>query len=276
MRKEDILRRNNWIYQTTLKLSICNLFFVISCVILSFVLLRPLLNVDFFIYSNAVGKIDYLTLITFPFGSSGFTQFAPLFPVLPFSLVFVNEYRSGYLKSVFIRVGRKKYIQSRIISVMISGALVMAIPYIILYIFVIIMGVPTTPENISGAYDSSMWLKIAFIGGGSLVLLGKLILAVLFGILWSLVALFASTIFLNQYVTLILPFALYQCLWYATSVLRDYFWFVPSPTMFLRGDVNQPENFIWYFWYICMVQIAFIFILSKLCKKGIDRRIESA
>ena len=269
------MRKNNWIYRTTLKLSIGNLFFVISCVILSFVLLRPLLNVDFFIYSNTVGKMDYLTLITFPFGLSGFTQFAPLFPVLPFSLVFVNEYRSGYLKSVFIRVGRKKYIRSRIISVMFSGALVMAIPYIILYIFVIIMGVPTTPENISGAYDSSMWLKIAFIGGGSLVLLGKLILAVLFGILWSLVALFASIIFLNQYVTLILPFALYQCLWYITSVLRNYFRLIPSPTMFLRGDVNQPEDFIWYFWYICMVQIAFIFILGKLCKKGIDRRFES-
>lgn len=172
---------------------------------------------------------DVLTNIIYPMALSGFTPFACLFPLLPFSLSFVDEYNSGYVRFCVIRERRGSYVWRKLVINALVGGLMMALAFGITFLAGIWISFPTKGDA-SGFYECTIWYPLLSVGGGKLVLFLKTGLAFLFGAVWSSVCMAVSAVAMNRYVALVGTFVLYQLLWN----------FLPgspiNPVYLLRGD----------------------------------------
>jgi len=226
---------------------------------------RTMIDWDVF---QSFRQMDVLSMSTYPMALSGFTPFAVIFPVLIYSTVFCEEYNSGFIKSIILRIGGKKYMLSRILTTAISGAATIGIAFLLLFVCLLIIGVPTTRENVQ-AFTNTIWWPYVQVGGGVLVLLGKIVLGVMFGAVWGLAALYVSTIFANRYVSLIAPFVIYQALWVIFQRIPYL-----NPLLLLRGDFPA-TGFVGSFPYILIFQGVWILVLGYLSYRGMKKRVEA-
>lgn len=147
------------------------------------------------------------------FSRTGFTLFAPILAVLPATILFCEDYNSGYIKSVLSRVEKKRYQKETIICSTIAGGLAIFIPCFIGDCFYVINGKPNTEENMSINYftvfDGTVFSELQFVWDGLLLVLLLLILSFLFGAAWSNIGLCISAIIPNRYIALAAPFAIY-------------------------------------------------------------------
>jgi len=157
---------------------------------------------------------------------------------------------------------------ARILSVAISGAAAIGIPFFLIFSLITLIGIPTTLENLSEAYLGSNWAPYVAIDGGTLVLAAKLLLSILFGAVWALVGLAVSSWFTNRYVTLIAPFVLYQGLW---TLLQTSPY---NPLSMLRGDGLQGE-FVGSYPFMLLYQTTCIALLVLLIRFGMSRRLKN-
>lgn len=208
---------------------------------------------------------DVLYLITLPMSTSMFGTFAAIFPALPYSLSFTEEYNTSFFRFIVVRSGRKKYIQKKICNISMSGAFMMTLAFGIIFGVAVIFGEPTTESNLSDFYKTGIWYPIASVWGGKMVLLLKIILAFLFGMVWSNVCLFLSILTLNRYVAFIGTFILYQFLWQALASTK---W---NPVYLLRADIGVYVSF----WEPVFMQICLLFLLISANCIGIMRRIKN-
>lgn len=172
------------------------------------------------IYNLSIGPVTlkemgsiYLDDIYGSHALSGFDLFAPILAVLPATTLFCDDYNSGYVKYILNRVEKKQYIRETIICSSIAGGLAIFLPSLITSIFYIVNGKPNTPENAGINYftvfDETVYSQLQFVWEGMLLVILLLILAFLFGAIWSNVGLCISTFIPNRYVALAAPFALY-------------------------------------------------------------------
>ena len=198
--------------------------FWVAMVLLSIVLIRA-------IWINTVldGSVSTYEIISVAMALSGFTPFAAIFPVLGYSVVFCEEYNSGYLKMITSRMSWKKYGVVRIITVGITGGMIIAVPFMMVCIIGYVCGVHGMPQNGMFAGTDIQYLIENY--GDAYILTGKVILGFLFGTMWALVGLGFSVWFCNRYVALIVPFILYEVMWillYKVPYL--------NPIYLIRGD----------------------------------------
>lgn len=105
------------------------------------------------------GDLEWLYYLTFPMAVSGFVPFACIYPALPHSTSFCEEYNSGFFKSILHRTGFKRYYFTKLFSVGFSGALSIFIPFVILFTIIVIFSQPVTDVNnyySSGFYEATM------------------------------------------------------------------------------------------------------------------------
>lgn len=209
---------------------------------------------------------DVLYLITLPMATSMFGTFAAVFPALPYSLSFAEDYNTSYFRFLLIRKGRKRYVLQKIFSVAASGAVMMTAAFGIIFLIAVLYGEPTTRENVSEFYKSGIWYSMAPVWGGKLVLLLKLILAAMFGAVWSSFCLLLSALTLNRYVAFIGTFILYQFLWQAMS---SSVW---NPIYLLRADIGQYGSF----WEPAGMQALIFAALAAFSYVVMSRRVANA
>jgi len=174
---------------------------------------------NFIIYNLAIGPLKltemgsmFLNDIYQSHAMSGFDFFAPILAVLPATIIFCEDYNSGYIKSILGRIGRRQYLRESIICSSIAGGLAVSIPSFIAYTFYVLNGSPNLVKETatySSVFDESIFVNIQFIWDGGLVVAILLILAFLFGAIWSNVGLCISAFIPNRYIALAAPFALY-------------------------------------------------------------------
>jgi hypothetical protein len=240
--------------------------FFIACALALFLLIRAMVYYGAFDPAN---KLDRLLILTFPMSLSGFTPFAVLFPLIPYATSFCDEYNSGYAKFIITRIGVKQYAKKKIVAVGLSGALAIGIPFLIVFVLIAIIGVPTTAANMSDFYYGKIWAPYAAVWGGNLVLAAKLVLGLFFGCMWALVGLAISTVATNRYVVIVGPFILYQALWRLLANLPI------NPLYMLRGDFGSPGQFIGSYVYILLYQTIWIVLACVAVMFGIRRRVEN-
>lgn len=234
----------------------------VAIIVIMVMFIKSMIDGGLFSPTNTGEKLDYLYIISVPMALSGFVPFACIFPVLPYGTSFCDDYNSGYLRMITLRTGYKKYAIQRLASVGISGGFGILIPFLLIFIIAIIIGGPCTGINEDQFYLYTVWEDYVAIGGGLLVLGGKLLLALLFGMVWSLVALAISAWIPNRYVTLIAPFILYEAMW----VLLQGQPF--NPAFLLRGDVPDIS-----FLGIIGIQLIWLVTMSILFWLGFKRRM---
>ena len=192
---------------------------------------------------------------------SGFGPFAAVFPALGYAVRFCDEYNSGYLQMILSRTNWKTYGVVRLISVGISGGMIVGIPFACVCIIGYVTGVHGVPQD--GFLEGTQ--AVYYLGkyGDWFVLGFKVLLGVLFGVLFAFVA-FAFAIWShNRYVTVIAPFVLYETMW---VVLYRYQMF--NPIYLVRGDDidSYPLSAFMEFVYIILAVVISWIGLGKRAK----------
>ena len=208
---------------------------------------RSFLNVGFFVGMASVSALltaavatgtpperirsSYYILFNV-FGASGFGPFAAVFPVLAYATRFCEEYQSGYYRMIFARLSPVQFGRIRILTVALSGGVMIAVPIALSCIMAYTFGVPGVPgDSDVGMIEGTVIFTYIMKYGDGYVAVGKTVLGFLFGCVWALVG-FAFAVWIpNRYVALIAPFVLYESLWIA---LYQIIWL--NPIFLLRGD----------------------------------------
>ncbi len=160
-----------------------------------------------------IGSI-FLDDIAVSHSLSGYDLFAPILAVLPAAALFCEDYNSGYIRSILNRVEKRRYIRETLLCSSIAGGLAVFLPCFLSGLFYLINGKPDTLENVnrwgySTSFDETVYAQMQYIWGGLLLALMLLLLAFLFGAIWSNAGLLVSVLFPNKYLALAAPFALY-------------------------------------------------------------------
>ncbi|MCX4370617.1 MAG: hypothetical protein OSJ58_02175 [Dysosmobacter sp.] len=145
---------------------------------------------------------------------SGYDLFAPILAVLPAAAVFCDDYNSGYIKAILSRTTKHRYIKETLLCSSIAGGLAIFLPCFLSGMFYLANGKLDTLENVntwgySTSFDETVYAGMQYIGGGLLLALMLMVLAFMFGAIWSNVGLLVSVLFPNKYLALAAPFALY-------------------------------------------------------------------
>ena len=88
-----------------------------------------LLSIKEYLFTGLATEVNFsaLELITDMFASSGFTPFAVVICLLPYSTIFCDEYRSSAARYAIMRTSRCAYAVGKIVSVCLSGVVVMTV-----------------------------------------------------------------------------------------------------------------------------------------------------
>lgn len=230
------------------------------------------------IYNISVGPVSFQQMcqiflddIYRSFSLGGFSLFAPILAVLPATTMFCEDYNSGYLKSILCRVDRKRYIQETIICSGIAGGLAVFLPAFLCDLIYIIAGKPNTVENMginySTVFDETVYRNIQYLWGGLFLVLFLLVLAFLFGALWSNVGLCISALIPNRYIALAAPFALYFS-------LHLILYRLGTAVVFSPANMLMPvATFIPHAAYPLVYQMVLIIIVIGVTRKQLGRRL---
>lgn len=139
---------------------------------------------------------------------SGYDLFAPILAVLPAAAVFCDDYNSGYIKSILGRVSKRRYIRETLLCSSIAGGLAVFLPCFLSGLFYLTNG-KLDSWGYSTSFDETVYAGMQYVWGGLLLALMLMVLAFLFGAVWSGVGLLVSVLFPNKYLALAAPFALY-------------------------------------------------------------------
>lgn len=234
--------------------------FWISFFIAIIVLLRPLFGAF-----GAEETGSFINLMTAPFGVSDFSPFAAIFVVIPFADSFCDDYLSGYITPIVMRVGVKRYSREKCFTTALSGGLLMALVIMsTLCVCAVLATEPDTPETVY-FMAGSLWDRMGLtLGYGRIVLAAlKVLLGFLFGCLWALVGLCVSVFVTNRYVTLIAPFVIYQFMWFLLE--ESPF----NPVYVLRGDSNLIPSFS----FLLIYQTSLIATCAIISIAGIRKKV---
>lgn len=223
--------------------------------------LHPVLLIPHIIWKNSTP----LELFSIAMGISDFTPFAVIFAVMPYGASFCVDCRTGYADSIVSRMGFRRYARSRWASVALSGAAVMgSIMLLTVLLCVSAAGKPETQESVA-FLSSGPWAvgNLPLIAHGMWFYVLRLLLAMLFGSLWATVGLIFSALLPNPYAALVLPFVVYQLLWY----LLDQSIF--NPLYYFRADFGGIPSLLFafcyqIFWNIAMAIVAIIAMKRRL------------
>ncbi len=129
---------------------------------------------------------------------------APLLVAIPFASSYYLDKKSGFLKYIYLRTERRKYIISRLFSNAVVGGSVLFFSFLILLavLFILRPG-PSDPGEISGAFSSVYYQnELAYL----FILIG---ISFLFGATYATLSLAVSAYVNNQYIAIVLPFFVY-------------------------------------------------------------------
>lgn len=172
--------------------------------------------------------------------TSGFTVFLPVFPVLGYAACFCGEYESGYYRLILARMKPQKFAQIRIISVALSGGVIVALPYLFVCLVAVylessgvadanFLGLDASGVNVLRVETNIEMVAIGQNCGLGVMVAVKVLLGFLFGSTWALVGLAFAVWMPNKYVSLIAPFVLYQSLYILMPNCLN-------PALLVRGD----------------------------------------
>lgn len=139
-------------------------------------------------------RVSYLALI------------APLIASLPFSISYIEDIETGYLKFIYLRISKKKYLLVRILTnALVSGIVIFISSIIIFIMLLIIFGINYNSEfnNVTGiAKEIYFYNKLYYF-------LFILIMSFIFNIAFSTLSLGLSPYLKNKYLTVLSSFGYY-------------------------------------------------------------------
>lgn len=242
-----------------LKRAFFNKMLWFSVIILTLILFNGMITYTDMNHSAGISTYVY---IVNAMALSGFGPFAAVFPALGYSVRFCEEYTSGYFNMIVSRTNWKKYACVRLVSVGLSGGIVVGIPFACVCIVGYIIGIHGVPQD--GFLSGLQVVEYIEKYGDLFVLAFKILLGFLFGMLFSIVSFAFAVWSCNRYVTVIAPFVLYETMWVVLYKFPAF-----NPIYLVRGDDlnSYPLSALMQFIYIILSVI--------ICWVGLRKRVEN-
>lgn len=186
----------------------------------------------------------------FSFGSAAYFCVFPLLVSIPYGWSYCEEKRSGYIRMVIVRSGKKAYLLSKYIAVFVSGALAMVIPLLFNFCISALFFPATTPTPVyctsNGIFYESL-MSMIYYSSPFLYVLFYLCIDFVFGGLISCISYATACFVKHRTVAVIVPLF---CL-LSFHYLRQFIYISPevrykeiSPLFFLR-PVQLVYNVSW-------------------------------
>jgi ABC-type transport system involved in multi-copper enzyme maturation permease subunit len=151
-----------------------------------------------------------------------FFLIAPILATLPFADTFFTDRKSGYIKNIYTRVSKRRYLMSKYLAVFLCGGLAVVLPLVVNLGVTAVILPSHLPEIVTSVYtiDATAVLGDLFITQPYLYILIYLLLDFVFYGLLATVALDISFVVENRFVVLLTPFLLYLFLQALTTLTR--------------------------------------------------------
>lgn len=199
---------------------------------------------------------------------SGFSRISAVLPGLPFAYSLLEERNSGYLRIDIYREGVDKYIIRKLLYVIISGMIVMIVPYLLINIPILAVTHPTDPNTCHSMIREMVWGKILFICGGKLYLIFQGIVFALYGAMWALIVLAVTLFVRNKYIAFVVPFIInFISKELITGKLNSY----TNTELWWRGDAERKSIVISFVYYIiptALISILIIWVFKRQVRNG--------
>lgn len=198
-----------------------------------------------------------------------FDILAPVLAVLPAATSFCDEFESGYIKFIQLRVTRKSYIMSKVVAVGISGGFAVGLPVLLANILLLLIG-DKYSIGLKGNYDvdifaDSIFKNIEYIGGGWLVAIAITGCTFLFGMAWALAGLAISTLIINRYAALFLPFSIYFA---AFMIFARFNLYMFSPINLICPDMSFIPSVAFVLGYMIFLVVLFMGAsIAGICRR---------
>ena len=79
-----------------------------------------------------------------------FFMLLPIIASMPYAITFFEDLHAGYLKSILVRVDRRKYLQTKFCGSIIAGAIITMLPLLMNYLFSLVLLPNLLPSSIFG------------------------------------------------------------------------------------------------------------------------------
>lgn len=130
----------------------------------------------------------------------------PLFAVLPFSMVYVRDYKTGYLGNLWMRQDKKKYMCEKIVKNFLGGGLALSLSLLVFAVHLFLKLDINAPLEDNNGYTSAYFLVgLAYKNVYGYVAL-MIVVAFFCGAAYAVFALGMSAWLKNGILTLFLPF----------------------------------------------------------------------
>lgn len=195
-------------------------------------------------------------LILFGLSSELVKMAVPILSTLPYTTAFIDEQKSGFIKSYLIRCNKARYIRGKILGAGLSGGLSLSLAILISYLLSYLI---YRPLEIADPMAIS-----------SIDLLIKKVLVFFFcGCLWSSLGSLLANISSSIYMAYAGPFVIY----YVLIILSERYFhniYVINPSEWLNPNHDWPGGDLGIILLIALL----IFILMIINVSLIERRIE--
>lgn len=184
----------------------------------------------------------------------------PIICALPFTVSFVEDIKSGFIKSYLHRITVREYIVSKVVTCAISGGLVLVLGAILSYASVVFIFSPMCAPPVEGAQTAPFVQPFVI----------KLILFFVSGSLWSLVGMTAASATNSKHMAYAFPFIVY----YLLIILKERYF----PNMYViypKEWLLAAQGWILGDFGMILIILEFISIVSVLFVIVAKRRLKS-
>ena len=201
---------------------------------------------------------------------SGFSRISAVLPGLPFAYSLLEERNSGFLRIDIYRESSGRYIRRKLLYVIVSGMIVIIVPYLLINIPIMAVTHPTDPETCHSIIREKVWGKILFIWGGKLYLILQGMIFALYGALWALIVLAVTLFVRNKYIAFVIPFIINVISKdFITGKLNSY----TDTELWWRGDIKGKSIVVSFMYYIVPIVLIAVFITCMFKRQVRNGRI---
>lgn len=245
--------------KTDLKRAVVSVPFLLS--VLGMLLLIAVSSWDMLLAQiNAGGTFPpmfHQNLIHFSVNTSFFSMACPVFCTIPYAVSFVDEYKSGYLKTCLIRTDKGAYIQSKVVSVGLSGGLCL---FAAVMLALVISALIFTPMESKAEYVQNFLFTPLF---------AQSLRIFAFGVLFSLIGACLACALMSKYMAYISPFILF----YLLIIIHERYLptvYVINPQEWIQKYSPWPVDGwgLWLFLLGLIILFALLFVL--IIRKSIE------
>lgn len=154
---------------------------------------------------------------------------APILCALPYTVSFVDDIKSGYIKGCLPRIGKESYVKGKAVACFLSGGFALFVGVWLAYLLFALLFTPMELAPMPDMPSQPMFLTV----------MGQACIFFLNGALWSLAGLCMSSVTMNRYMAFASPFIFY----YVLVILQERYFrdlYVLNPKNWLTAVGNWP------------------------------------